>query len=793
MKMTEIRRFSDRIGLVLLLAMLCCPARAAWAAMDAPWDPPPDPAAIPLPRSARLAAPPGAGVPDRPEADGAETARAVAGGIGAVLAGRLEDGTARLTAVAGRAGELDDAAAYYLGLGRYLAGDAAGALAALAPLLDAPGPSFLAGDARYIGLEAAARAGDSRRALELAEGWLTDAGPALAPEVWLRAAACAFDLGLVEKASAYVRHLSLTWPASDAATAGNALARRLREARPEGAAGLYDPDAPASVLVRAETMAAKGAPKAALALLTDTAGFDAGQLARADYVRGKALYRQRRFSAAGEAFARVAADNPDSSLAGWARYHEARCLWRSRDPEDIERMVALLRQVLAAPGRDDPLREVAARHLALVLAERGRFAEALDAADQSAGLAVSPKLAAQGASLAAILRYVTGDMAGAETALSAFATRFPNDAWADGARYWRGRALLSLHRPMEAAQAFREVVARRPNTYYAGRAAAALAALGDAAGPGAPAPANTSAAPAPADASVAPAPTDASVAPGPDGLSAAPEGEPSDTPAPSAPAAAPAVLSAAAGPRCPETSEPATPEATAALDKARALDAAGLPALAEMQLAFAAREMPDRADVAMAHIRAAEALGRRREVLRTAWRTFGGCLLRGSAEALEPLRQALFPRAYADLVVAALGDAAVDADIVYALIRQESFFDPKVVSGAGAVGLMQLMPATARTMGRRLGIAATRQSLFDPAVNIRLGVAFFLDRVRSAGSLSAALAGYNAGPGRAALWMRGFGELGEELFTELIPYTETRDYVRRIQTNAMLYAKLYGR
>uniref|UniRef100_I2PYB3 Soluble lytic murein transglycosylase-like protein n=1 Tax=Desulfovibrio sp. U5L TaxID=596152 RepID=I2PYB3_9BACT len=500
----------------------------------------------------------------------------------------------------------------------------------------------------------------------------------------------------------------------------------------------YDPDAPGNVLMRAEKMAEKAGPEEALKLLENTRGFDAGQAQRAEYVRGKALYRLRRFKAAAGAFGRVAEADPASALSGWARYHEARCLWRSFDPEDIDRMEALLRQVLAAPVRDDPLREAAARHLALLLAERGRFADALAAAGQLRGLAVPADLAAQGASLAAVLRYVVGDMEGAAEDMAAFVRRFPGDDWADGARYWRGRALLALGRPGEATAAWLETLSRRPNTYYGGRARAALARLG---------------------------------------LSE------------QAVAASP-VTSA---PRCPGRVEPASEAAEAALDKARTLSGAGLPALAEMELEFAARAEPARADLALAHIEAAAAMGRRGAVSQTAWRTFGGCLLRGTAEDLAPLRQALYPRAYAPQVEAALAGSDIRPDTVYSLIRQESFFDPLVVSGAGAVGLMQLMPETARTVGQKIGIRAERQDLFNPMVNIRLGVAFFRERLARAGSLPAALAGYNAGENRAAVWVRHLAPLGEELFTELIPYTETRDYVRRITANAMMYGRLYGK
>ncbi|MHC1790721.1 lytic transglycosylase domain-containing protein [Solidesulfovibrio sp.] len=736
-----IHSFSDQFGAVMLalaLAALClaAPARAA-ALQPRPWMPPPRPEAAPLPRSAKLGVDedslPGGRAVKIPAGSG-EALRDLVLGVSEVLAGKHRQGAARLQAVLPKAGDQADVAAYYQGLGLYLADDAPAALVALEGLAARAGSSFLGRDALYLAMESAARAGRHDRALALAEAWLADAEPNLAPAVWLRAAVAADGLGQRRKAEDFLRHLTLTFPASRSAAAGLALARRL--AAEDGGEAVFDPDAPDTVLLLAEALVEKGRSEAALTLLDGRPGWSAPQAARAAYVRGKALYRLRRSKAAYEAFAQAVAADPAANLAGWARYHQARCLWRSLAAEDAGRMEALLREVLAAPGRDDPLREVAARHLALLLAERGRFAEALEAAGRLQGLAVGPELAGQGASLAAILRYVTGDMAGAEAELAAFGQRFPDDDWADGARYWRGRALAGLGRTREAAAVWMAVAAARPNTYYGGRAAAALAGSGDA-----------------GERVVASLPT---------------------TP-----------------PRCPDAAEPPLPAVSATLGKAYALADAGLPALAEMVLEFAARAAPGRADLAMAHIRAALESGRRTAAMRTAWRTFGSCLARGTPAELAPLREALYPRAYAGEVTAALAGSGIDPDIVYSLIRQESFFDPKAVSGAGAVGLMQLMPETAKAVGKKIGIRPGRDDLFNPVVNIRLGVAFFRERLAREGSLAAALASYNAGENRVAVWNAGFGSLGEELFIELIPYTETRDYVRRITANAMLYARLY--
>jgi soluble lytic murein transglycosylase len=778
MYVPEIFLLSDRINAVLagLLVVACCLLpQTALAGAAPPWAPPQKPGDVPLPRSARLSAANAettrtlAKNERQPVTGGTPAAREIGLGVTEVLAGKHLQGAKRLADVALRAQSLADVAAYYQGLGLYLADDPAGAQRALAGLAARPESSFLGRDALYLAMESAARQQHHEKALALAEAWLAEADPTLAPQVWLRAAVAANALGQTRKTQDFLRHLSLTWPGTRAAAAGDALAREIcgkREKAKDASGGqgaaldqpggvtppgppergnangeargaCYDPDAPGNVLQRAEAMVEKGSPQMALDVLEGKGGLDAGQAARAEYIRGKALYRLRKPQAAATAFARVTAADPQASLAQWARYHEARCLWRSLEPDDAARMEALLRLVLAAPGRDDPLREVAARHLALLLAERGRFADALDAAGALRGLAVSPDLAAQGASLSAVLRIVVGDMAGAETELAAFLTRFPDDDWADGARYWRGKALAALGRPDEAAGVWIEQLSRRPNTYYGGKAATALAGLG---------------------------PTRQAVVASP-------------------------VLAA---PRCPDSVEPPSPTSRAALDKAKALAEAGLPALGEILLEYAARVEPSRADLAMAHIQAAVVAGRRGAIMKTAWRTFGGCLLRGWPEDLAPLRPALYPRAYAREVTTALSGSGIDPDMVYSLIRQESFFDPAAVSGAGAVGLMQLMPETAKAVGRKLGIRADRAELFNPVVNIRLGVAFFEERVSRAGSLPAALAGYNAGENRAALWSRTLGPLGEELFIELIPYTETRDYVRRITANAMMYGRLYG-
>ncbi len=136
----------------------------------------------------------------------------------------------------------------------------------------------------------------------------------------------------------------------------------------------------------------------------------------------------------------------------------------------------------------------------------------------------------------------------------------------------------------------------------------------------------------------------------------------------------------------------------------------------------------------------------------------------------------------------------IDPALMHALIRQESGFDMQAVSPAGARGLMQLMPATAREVSRRLGERYTRSKLTqDPAFNLRLGSRYMRDVLnRFDGSVAMAAAGYNAGPGRVNRWLREFGDpragdLDLIDWIELIPIYETRNYVQRIIEGAAVY------
>ncbi|HVE49641.1 MAG TPA: transglycosylase SLT domain-containing protein [Casimicrobiaceae bacterium] len=135
-----------------------------------------------------------------------------------------------------------------------------------------------------------------------------------------------------------------------------------------------------------------------------------------------------------------------------------------------------------------------------------------------------------------------------------------------------------------------------------------------------------------------------------------------------------------------------------------------------------------------------------------------------------------------------------DVALLFAIARQESRFSPDIVSSAGAQGLMQLMPATARWIAKQLGETGFKPSrVTDIDLNTRFGAFYFrhcLERLDNHPALAAAA--YNAGPGRAQAW-RPVVPLEGAIWVETIPFNETRDYVKKVLANAMFYTRTLGK
>ncbi len=151
-----------------------------------------------------------------------------------------------------------------------------------------------------------------------------------------------------------------------------------------------------------------------------------------------------------------------------------------------------------------------------------------------------------------------------------------------------------------------------------------------------------------------------------------------------------------------------------------------------------------------------------------------------------------YPTPFRANVVQLARDAGLDAAYVYGLIRQESRFITVARSHVGASGLMQLMPATARWTARRLGLPLAADAINDPQTNLRLGTHYLklvLDDFE--GSHPLAAAAYNAGPSRSRRWREG-PPVEPAAWAESIPFDETRDYVKKVLTNSVIYAAVLG-
>jgi soluble lytic murein transglycosylase len=138
-------------------------------------------------------------------------------------------------------------------------------------------------------------------------------------------------------------------------------------------------------------------------------------------------------------------------------------------------------------------------------------------------------------------------------------------------------------------------------------------------------------------------------------------------------------------------------------------------------------------------------------------------------------------------------ETGVDPYLILAVARQESTFRPRLVSYAGAVGVMQVMPGTAQQLAKSPDIPKeTASNLESPLNSLRLGAQYLSEMLAQwKGNVAFALASYNAGPGNSAKWQKQFAKADLETFIESIPFAETREYVKIVLGNYAAYYSLY--
>jgi soluble lytic murein transglycosylase len=173
-------------------------------------------------------------------------------------------------------------------------------------------------------------------------------------------------------------------------------------------------------------------------------------------------------------------------------------------------------------------------------------------------------------------------------------------------------------------------------------------------------------------------------------------------------------------------------------------------------------------------------------------RAYPQYLAAGGEQLPREILRVIYPIAYWDSIQKNAAENGLDPFVVAALTAQESTFVANIRSPAKAVGLLQLEPATARQVARRLNIKYTAKTLTDPEANLRLGTAYLAAKVREFGDLHLVLASYNAGERPVHRWLDERPNVPRDEFIDDIPYPETQNYVRRILGTAEDYRRIYG-
>ena len=227
---------------------------------------------------------------------------------------------------------------------------------------------------------------------------------------------------------------------------------------------------------------------------------------------------------------------------------------------------------------------------------------------------------------------------------------------------------------------------------------------------------------------------------------------------------------------------------------AMALARAGLTGDAARRLRRLLAERPGDRGLALLAARASAAAGDHASAARIVAIRFAEFLERPAADLPPDFRALAYPRPFPDVVAASAEAHGVDARLLYALMRQESRFDPQARSPVGAIGLLQIMPYTAATLAVSAGVGyivtdagIDEDALTDPRINTALAARLMANLSELFEELPPIVASYNAGEQRVARWWRAARHLRDDFFVDSIPYRETRSFVRAVLANYAAY------
>ncbi len=246
----------------------------------------------------------------------------------------------------------------------------------------------------------------------------------------------------------------------------------------------------------------------------------------------------------------------------------------------------------------------------------------------------------------------------------------------------------------------------------------------------------------------------------------------------------------------PVSTTAATPLLVALPSRAERLRALGLDGDAEAALSeneqTAGSMYPGRESEALCAMYGKLSRAKRRYKVGTAAVSFDA-LMHAPSDADRWMWDCTYPAPYADAVASYEHDYEIPTGLIHAVMRQESGFDPDAASPVGAMGLMQLMPATATEAAKEANVPFSPTEIKAPDANVRIG-GFYLAKLAKnyGGSLPLVAASYNAGPGSVTRWVETSGEPDIDVWVARIPYDETRTYVARVMSNLARYEWLRG-
>lgn len=639
----------------------------------------------------------------------------------------------RLAALAGRYPAIQDFLAYWRAQALAAGKRYEEAAAALAPVWQTRYPSPLAARAAALGADSLLRAGRARDALAMLGRLAEDQWPE--PQASLIAARAREALGEKARAVSLYQRIWCLYPlAPEAAQAADALDTLSRDP-----ALVLSPPPDELRAERAERLAKagrfEGARQQWQALAREAASSAMRELAQ---VRAAAALYQMRLTR--EALAELQPLRPAAAETDAERLHYV--LLCHRRLEDPASMMAVLEEIRRrAPASSWTLRSlIQAANYYLVRNDPSGYTPLFRACAD--GFPQAPEAAACHWKIA--WRAWLERRSGAEELLREHLRRFPASDRAGAALYYLGISESNAGNSAAAEAFFSELRSRFPNYFYssltASRARPAAGSGGDA-------------------------------------------------------SEARRFLASIQWPERPRSAD-FTPdeEAQWRIQRARILSSAALETWAEIELRFGARSSRSRYALALELARTASRRGAFGAAVRHIRGTVPEYLWLPRSAAPRSFWELAFPFPYRSIIEQHARRRGLDPLLVAALIRQESEFDPDAVSSAGAIGLMQVMPATGRQLGRRLKLGRiTPRSLHRPATNVAIGT-FYLARLieQHQGRVEAALAAYNAGPSRVPGWLE-WGDYREPAeFVETIPLAQTRDYVQIILRNLDFYRWLYG-